>query len=335
MAMLLNFTTDDLRPQDRFDHWCELRGRHLFGVTIELPRERRAAFQGRFVAAPLGGATVSDLRASSYQVSRTRADIARVAGHSLCIGLQVRGPGWMSTGRGPALRVREGDLVVNHSDLPFTGTPMRADGFDFRALRIPLTPQLLLGAQADDLFAAPLASASAFRRPLMALFQALTARPADVADADAEVAHAARLALLARGRLPPGLPESRAALRAGLRHAAREILARDLRQPRLSPASVARELGISLRQVHVLFEPTGLSFARTLTALRLADASRMLAAAPTRSVTDIAYRCGFDSIATFYRAFRAAYDMTPNDARAAARHPGGDPREQPAGACAH
>ena len=83
---------------------------------------------------------------------------------------------------------------------------------------------------------------------------------------------------------------------------------------------MARELGISLRQVHVLFEPTGQSFARTLTAMRLADASRMLVAQPARSVTDIAYRCGFDSIATFYRAFRAAYGMTPNDAREKGRH---------------
>ena len=68
----------------------------------------------------------------------------------------------------------------------------------------------------------------------------------------------------------------------------------------------------------MLFEPTGLSFARTLTAMRLADASRMLATAPERSVTDIAYLCGFDSIATFYRVFRAAYAMTPRDARAMA-----------------
>jgi transcriptional regulator GlxA family with amidase domain len=53
--------------------------------------------------------------------------------------------------------------------------------------------------------------------------------------------------------------------------------------------------------------------------MRLADASRMLAEAPERSVTDIAYLCGFDSIATFYRVFRAAYAMTPRDARAAAQ----------------
>ncbi|MFV0674238.1 AraC family transcriptional regulator [Variovorax sp. tm] len=317
---MLNFTTDDIRPQDRFDHWCEVRGRHLFGVTIELDRARRDKFEGRFAAVAVGTATVSELRASSYRVSRTPSDIARVAGHSLCIGLQVRGPGWIGVGRAPPQRVREGDLLVNHSDLPYAGVPERSDGFDFRTLRIPLTHELLLGAEAEDLFATPLDRSLPAARPLMALFHALTTRPADIPDPHAEVAHIVRLALVSRGRLAPGLPESRAALRSGLLHAARGILARDLRQPGLSPGAVARELGISLRQVHVLFEPTGQSFARTLTAMRLADASRMLVAQPARSVTDIAYRCGFDSIATFYRAFRAAYGMTPNDAREKGRH---------------
>lgn len=317
---MLNFTTDDIRPQDRFDHWCEVRGRHLFGVTIELDRARRDKFEGRFAAVAVGTATVSELRASSYRVSRTPSDIARVAGRSLCIGLQVRGPGWIGVGRAPPQRVREGDLLVNHSDLPYAGVPERSDGFDFRTLRIPLTHELLLGAEAEDLFATPLDRSLPVARPLMALFHALTTRPADIPDPHAEVAHIVRLALVSRGRLAPGLPESRAALRSGLLHAARGILARDLRQPGLSPGAVARELGISLRQVHVLFEPTGQSFARTLTAMRLADASRMLVAQPARSVTDIAYRCGFDSIATFYRAFRAAYGMTPNDAREKGRH---------------
>ncbi|HEX7867108.1 MAG TPA: AraC family ligand binding domain-containing protein, partial [Variovorax sp.] len=202
----LNFSTDDLRPQDRFDHWCEARGRHMFGVTIELPRERRPAFQGHFQATSVGDATVSNMRASSYQISRTNADIARVASQSLCIGLQVRGPGWISTSRASGLQIREGDLVVNHSDLPYAGMPVRTDGFDFRMLRIPLTQDLLLGARADDLFAEPLSHAAPFLRPLMATFDALTRRPTDIPDAETEVTHAARLALLARGRLAPGLP---------------------------------------------------------------------------------------------------------------------------------
>jgi AraC-like DNA-binding protein len=319
-TVMLNFSTDELRPQDRFEHWCELRGRNLFGVTIELPRERRADFFGRFSAVELGGAVVSEMQASSYKVSRTNKDIGRLAGNSLCIARQVRGPGWMDVGRGRILSVREGDLAINHSDLPYIGTPQRSDGFHFRMVKIPLAGDILLAAPAHDLFAATAPPQSAFARPLSALFNAITGGWRDLADPSSAVTHMARLAMLERGRLPPGMPECRAALRAGFFHAACEILERDHHLPKLSPGAVARELGISLRQVHVLFEPTGLSFSRTLTAMRIRSACRMLETMPTRSVIDIAFASGFDSLATFYRAFRDSSGMTPTDMRSLSRH---------------
>ncbi|WP_425990693.1 AraC family transcriptional regulator [Afipia sp. DC4300-2b1] len=309
---MLSFSTDDIRPQDRFDHWCEVRGKSLFGVTIELEREKRASFHGRFSATPIGNAVLAEMTASSYRVSRTPADIARVSSDSLSIGLQIRGPGWMKTKGDRVHLVREGDVTINHSNMMFAGTPERSDGFDFRTLKIPLTNDLALGARTHDLFPEPLMQGARLTRLIKATLSALEHDPFQ---ASGEIESIARLALIARGRLAQGSPEGRAALRAGFLHAAREIMIRDLHRPDLTSATVAAELVISLRQVHVLFEPTGLSFARTLTAMRLKEARRLLGLTPARQVADIAYACGFDSIATFYRVFRSAYGMTPGDAR--------------------
>lgn len=314
---MLSFSTDDLSPQDRFDHWCEVRGKSLFGVTIELERERRASFQGRFSATAIGNAVLAEMTASSYRVSRTPSDIARVSGNSISIGLQIRGPGWMKVGGGRVHSVREGDLTVGHSDLPFAATPERGNGFHFRTLKIPLGGNIVLGARTHDIVPQPLAHDARMTRLIASMFGALTQQPGQSADPARDVEHIARLAMIARGRLPAGLPESRAALRGGFLHAARDIMARDLRRPDLTPAGVSAELAISLRQLHVLFEPTGLSFARTLTAMRLAKACKLLRQGSVRSTADIAYACGFDSIATFYRVFRAAYGMTPSDMRIA------------------
>ena len=310
---MLSFSTDDIRPQDRFDHWCEVRGKSLFGVTIELEREKRASFQGRFSATPIGNAVLAEMTASSYRVSRTPADIARVSSDSLSIGLQIRGPGWMKIKGDRVHLVREGDVTISHSNMMFAGTPERSDGFDFRTLKIPLTNDLALGARTHDLFPEPLMQGARLTRLIKATLSALEHDPFQ---ASGEIESIARLALIARGRLAQGSPEGRAALRAGFLHAAREIMIRDLHRPDLSSATVAAELAISLRQVHVLFEPTGLSFARTLTAMRLKEARRLLGLTPARQVADIAYACGFDSIATFYRVFRSAYGMTPGDVRA-------------------
>ncbi|HAP48914.1 MAG TPA: AraC family transcriptional regulator, partial [Afipia sp.] len=109
-----------------------------------------------------------------------------------------------------------------------------------------------------------------------------------------------------------------AALRSGFLHAARDVLARNMHRPNLVPAAVAAELGISPRKLHLLFEPTGMSCARTLTAMRAAEALRLLRNAPMQPVAEIAQASGFDSSATFYRVFRNVYGITPGDARTAA-----------------
>lgn len=313
---MLNFNTDDLDPKDRFDHWCEVRGKNLFGVTIELPREQRAKFQGRFSAKPLGGAVVSEMQASSYHLSRTPADIARVSGNSLCVSLQVRGPGLLDIGQDRIQAVRNGDLLISHSDLPYSATPHGTGGFEFVMLKIPLAGDIVLGAPAHDLVAERVAESATYLRPISALFNALTRPSPQMSDPATEITHIARLAMLVRGHLMVNLPEIRAALRSGFLHAAREIMVRDLPRQNLSPIMLATELGISLRQLHVLFEPTGFSFSRTLTTMRLEEACRLLKVMHTRPVTEIAFLSGFDSLATFYRAFRHAHGMTPGDMRA-------------------
>lgn len=318
---MLTFSTDDLRPQDRFDHWCEVRGKSLFGVTIELERERRASFQGRFSAMQIGNAVLAEMKASSYRVSRTPADIARVNSNSLSIGYQIHGPGRMDIGRGRIQRVGEGDYTISHSEQPFTATPEHTNGFHYRTLKIPLSSDIVLDARAHDLAPVTVQSNTRLTRLIAAMFAGLTDPQDVVPSPEDDVRHLARLALLSRQRLAPGLAESRAALRAGHLHAARFIMKRDLHRPDLTPAMVGAELAISLRQVHVLFEPTGLSFARTLTAMRLKETRRQLEAMPARPVADIAYACGFDSLATFYRVFRSTFGMTPSDIRVAAALP--------------
>src|SRR5262245_17353937 len=116
---MLTFSTEDLPARDRFDHWVEVRGRQLFGVTIELEKAKRHDFKGRFSAVAIGGATLAEMHASNYHVSRKRADIERLSSDSLCIAEQVRGPGWMDIGRDRIHAITNSTLVVSHSDMPY------------------------------------------------------------------------------------------------------------------------------------------------------------------------------------------------------------------------
>ncbi|WP_210335889.1 MULTISPECIES: AraC family transcriptional regulator [unclassified Ensifer] len=313
---MIRFSTDDIAPQDRFDQWREVRGKSLFGVTIELPAAKRSTFRGSFQSCRVGSAVASEMRASAYRVSRTEADIARVAGNSLCIAFQVKGGGLLDTGGDRAQVFKDGDMAISHSDLPYHATPGGHDSFHFRVLTVPFDHDVMLGRPTHDLFTTRYQDDAAFARAFRALFNAVSARHGELSDPQREVAHITRLALAARKRLAPGMPEVRAALRSGLRYAAEEIMARDKHQQKLTPAKVALELGISVRQLHVIFEHAELTFARTLATMRIAEARRLLVAAPAMSVTEVAYACGFDSLATFYRLFAGIYGMAPGESRA-------------------
>jgi AraC-like DNA-binding protein len=310
---VLSFSTDDVAPQDRFEYWREVRSKTLFGVTIELPHEFRAGFNAQFSAAQVGGAIVSTVRGMPYVISRTAGDIARMEGNSLNMNRQIRGLGVLDTGGDRMQGVGQGDIIFSHSDMPFTATPTKNEKFDYRMLRIPLEGDIVLGANLDNLLATTSSQLTRFSRPISALFNAVTDPKRQLADPATDITHIARLFMLERGRLKLGLSETRAALRAGLYHMACEILERDLDDFELSPGIVARELGVSLRQLHLLFEPSGRSFSRTLLDLRLAHAFRLFETQPHLSITEVAHACGLDNQATFYRGFRQAFGMTPGE----------------------
>ncbi len=96
-----------------------------------------------------------------------------------------------------------------------------------------------------------------------------------------------------------------------------DYVRRNLSDPALTTATIARATGLSPRGVQK-------SFARqinqTPTAYiseqRLARAATLLSAAGKRSVTDVAYEVGFNDSAFFTRCFRSRYGMTPRDWRA-------------------
>jgi transcriptional regulator GlxA family with amidase domain len=188
------------------------------------------------------------------------------------------------------------------------------DGFHFRAIKIPIGGNEWLAMGTRGLLAEPLAQDNWMTRLIGATFNAIVAQRFE-APAETAIRHLAQLALLARGRVAPGSRESRSALRHGYLHEALRLMEQWLPRPELSPELIAGALNISVRQLHLLFEPTGQSFSRTLLAMRLAEARQQLEAMPPQPVGEIANACGFDSIATFYRTFGRAYGMAPGDLR--------------------
>jgi AraC-like DNA-binding protein len=313
-----HWCTDEVEPHDRFDYWREVRAKGLFGVTAELERERRADFFGEFSLRQLGGGGLVELKASHYTVERSTSDIAHAPGDSICVYQQLGSGGWFGGMRGSDFAIANGSFATSYTDLPYRTAPLGAGGFHLRILKIPLSGLARQDKRMREL--APRTFDDRSLAPLLgACFADLGEAAADddsAADAASLVQALAHLALIERGIVRPGSRLGQAALRTARLSQARRLIARHLQDPDLTPMMVADLLGISVRHLHMLFESATKSFSQTVTDERLKHSRRLMREAPDRRIADIAASCGFDSLATYYRVFNAAYGMAPGDFRA-------------------
>lgn len=92
---------------------------------------------------------------------------------------------------------------------------------------------------------------------------------------------------------------------------------RHLADPGLSPESVARAHGISVRYLHRLFEGEDVTVGRWIQRRRLQECRRELARHRTagRTIAAVARQWGFPSAPHFSRAFRSLYGMSPAEWR--------------------
>lgn len=319
---MYRWCTDEVEPHDRFDYWREVRSKGLFGVTAELQRERRADFYGEFSLRQLGGAGLVELKASHYTVDRSASDIADAPSDNLCVYQQLGCGGWFGGMRGSDFAIANGSFATSHTDMPYRTAPLGAGGFHVRVLKIPVSSIPAQDKRVREL--APRIFADPTLAPLLgACFSDLSDAAADDGAIDATafvqsslVQALAHLALIERGIVRPGSRRGQAALRTARLSQARRLIARHLQDTDLAPATVADLLGISVRHLHMLFETAAKSFSQTVTDERLKQSRRLLREAPQLLIADIATSCGFESLATYYRVFNAAYGMAPGDFRA-------------------
>jgi AraC-like DNA-binding protein len=95
----------------------------------------------------------------------------------------------------------------------------------------------------------------------------------------------------------------------------------NVRDPNLSAATIASQLGITPRYVRLLLEETGQSFSEHVLDKRLDHAAALLRDVRRHDwkISAIAFASGFSDLSYFNRVFRRRYGETPSDMRETAR----------------
>jgi AraC-like DNA-binding protein len=314
MATQIRFSTDDLPPRDRVRLWCDYFAKQAHSITpSEIPDP--GAFRAEARGSVAGEFALLDIESGLERVQRTAADVAKDITEAFFIRRFRRPMIWrIAPGSMPVDLIHEpGDSCVSSAEWRFDAESKGPASFDMLVIPQAALSPLLAGGRLARPFRLP--GASPLGSLLGAAMDAAKAQTPLLADelGEAVLRNLCGLVALACGTSEEGIERGRDSLRSAQFAAVKRHVNLHLTDPGLTPAAAAAALGISARQLHRLFEPSGSTFARYVLRQRLLQCRDTIAGATGtgRSVVDIAFGWGFNSMATFYRAFVGEFGSPP------------------------
>ena len=312
--MRVHFSTDGLPPRERVTSWCEFFARQAHHLT---PGD--VADDGLFKAEASGQATglfaLLDIQSGLLSAHRTAADIAKDQKETFFIRRFRRPAVWKAAPKSTPVDLvfEPGDFCVSSYEWGFEEESKGGSSFSVLVIpRAALSPRLP-GGRLMRLFQLP--AASPLASLLSAAIDAANSQVPLLSDelGESVLRNLCGLVALACGASADDAEQRRDSIRSVQLVAVKRHIDLNLSDPSLTPASAAAALGLSVRQLHRLFEPTGGSFTRYVLRQRLLKCRDAVAGATGtgRSVVDIAFGWGFNSMATFYRAFANEFGAAP------------------------
>lgn len=298
----------------RLDVWRDLIRDNF--VALDIHADRRADFAGSVRCGELGHLKVASVRSGPQGCSRTPGLARRDDDVFLQVGLVAAGSAQV-TQDGREASLGPGDFTVYETDRPFFWG-LKGD-WELLVFTWPRASITLDEGASRQLTARALSGGTGLGAIVGRVLRDLVAAPPELSAAGgvrlaSEVAEL--VATVAGEQVHPVAGPTRSAddlLRRVDAH-----IVEHLADPGLGPASIAAAHFVSTRHLHRLFAHRGGTVSQQIQRLRLERCRRDLfdPRSDARSITDISRRWGFPDLATFSRAFRAAYGTSPSEWRA-------------------
>jgi len=312
--MRIHFSTDGVPPRERVAQWRDFFARHAHHITPgEVPDDN--VFKAEAVGHVTGGFALLDIQSGLESMRRTAADVARDTTEAFFVRRFRMAAIWRTATRNTPidLAFEPGDFCISANEWQFEEEAKGAASFDLLVIPRPALSPLLAGGRLMRLFRLP--AASPLGSLLSAAIDAANSQVPLLPDelGESVLRNLCGLVALACGASFEDAEQARDSTRTAQLTAIKRYIDLNLSDPALTPARASAALGLSVRQLHRLFEPTGSSFARYVLRQRLLRCRDAVAGATGtgRSVVDIAFGWGFNSMATFYRAFASEFGAAP------------------------
>ena len=296
-----------------FDHWKHLVAESF--VPLAARTEDVDGFRGQMHSRVLDRMSIVEVSATSHEVHRTPALIARANERYFKLNLQLEGTGLLIQDHREAV-LRPGDLAIYDTNRPYTLTfeqqaRMMVVMFPCDALSLPTDYVGQLAAVRMAGTTGLSGIVGQFIRQLSENLEVLNGPSGSRLATNA--LDLVSTMLHAEMDMSPDRMKPQALLAVSVR----EFIDANLSDPLLSPASIAAAHFISTRHLHNVFQESGSTVASWIRTRRLERIRRELRDPLHNgtSVGAVAARWGFLDAAHFSRTFRDAYGVSPSDWR--------------------
>jgi AraC-like DNA-binding protein len=311
-------SSEDLPIRDRFDWWCDIAARDTQPTWVSSPHA--ADFRATAAMLDLGPAQLSVLSFPELRALRTPVLVRRSDPERYGLTLITAGAVWLAQ-RPHEARVGAGEFLLYDTSWPFDSRAL-ADGVRMLILHLPKTVLPVPAQRLRPLLAHRIAATHGLPAILAQYLSSIVTarhddplRPADRHCLGAVALELASAVLAAQAdvedRLPPETRQQalRSRIEAFIRH--------NLRDPDLSPATIAAHHHISVGYLHRIFGSRDRTVAAEIRHQRLQRCQTDLAdpRLARQPIQVIAARWGFRHAADFSRAFRTAHGLSPREYR--------------------
>ncbi len=306
------YNTDSVDRQRRVDFWSALSSNSITPMSISA--DRGAPFEGRLWVDRLG--PISLARAYSSGVVIRRTGHRHQSGGRDFVLTVSEGASYTSFAQGREQFVRGGDLRLSDTseimELTHSGCTVIVLCIKEHIFKeyLPMADELVGSVVSGDR-GAGLHASSMIRSLPAGMRYGFVDRATE--HLSAALLHSIAAAYSQAYALPDAAP-----ITAGSRRIAiKRFVDTNLGDSDLNVQKVAATFDLSDRYLRMLFESDDESLAAYIQRRRLDESARQLRDpnCDARSISEIAFAWGFNSLGSFDRAFRAQFDMTPGEYR--------------------
>jgi AraC-like DNA-binding protein len=327
IARIQSYTTEGLLPAQRIAYWNDCIRHHV--TPIETRPAEVASFGARLVTANCGFVTIADVSSAPMSATHTRQRANQCTDRAFLLHLQT-GDESVNCQDGREVLLRKGDFTLVDSARRFDVAFQQFHRI--LVVRIPEREMTRRLPQVENLTCIRMHH----DRGINSIITNLIVRYWGLCRLELDARMQERISsnlldLLATAysqQHDASIAES--SLATSRRLLIKDFIEQHLSDLRLSPSFIAGRFGYTKSHIHQLFQAEHESISHYILRRRLQEAAKALGddAFRTRTISEIAFHWGFNSLTHFGRTFKLRFGITPTEFRQACLNGAARPRRE-------